>query len=701
MSTQGVSRLLPAPTAGTALLAVLTLLLAPSLHGAPRNQHQMRNPVPFSDPGSLVSPQRPTAPPIDPGVIEKIPIIEDVSWSPDGRQVVYTSTASGRQNVWVTDVDSLKSRSVAPSQDDQSSPQWGPDGKQVLFLADRAGDELYDVFVADVASGQVRNVTSSPERSERFATWSPDGRQIAYSSRERNAEGYSIAVIDVKDGKQRTLAETHADGHTLMAPFWSPQGDWIYYHDQKWSRDQMTILRMRTDGRDRTEMTPHGSAGQYTIAAVSPDGRTLLIRATAENGWQNIATVDVETRRIKWITNDAATFNAGGFSPDGNIVAFTRDVGIATHVYLYDRAKRTTRALQQQPGIRELVLDGPIPLRQNRSPFSPDGSALLYTRESSTVAPEALSSRLSDGIETTLVAARVPGTITATLTEAVDVQFPSTDGKFVLHANVWMPANITRNESHPAVVMIHGGPNLQSRARFRPTTQTLVSNGYIVISPNFRGSTGYDFNLFRGNMMDWGGGDLADVNAAADWVARSGFVDSRRIAAYGASFGGYLTLMALATAPGRWAAGAALFPLTDLEMAYSGAVPWLRAYNRMYMGTPDKNRELWRARSPLRLADRIRAPLLMTAGANDVRCPPEQARQMEQAIRTHGGTVELTVFGEQGHGSADIATYEDEDTRVLRFLNRYVRDVRLAAREPGFGHFDDRAGAPGRQALLQ
>jgi dipeptidyl aminopeptidase/acylaminoacyl peptidase len=412
------------------------------------------------------------------------------------------------------------------------------------------------------------------------------------------------------------------------------------------------------------------------VAAISPDGRSLLIRSNSKNGWHNIATLNVQSRAIEWITDEHATFGAGGFSHDGQTIAFTRNVNADTHVFLHDLLTHATRALKQGRGIRMLVPDDIPPTRQGRSPFSPDGTALLYLRESATLPGEVLTARVADGIETTLVANPVPPSAKGRLADAEEVSFPSADGQFQLRATVWMPPNLARDGSHPAVVDIHGGPPSQSRARFRPFIQALVSNGYVVISPNYRGSTGYNDAFFRANSMDMGGGDLSDVNATADWIARSGYVDARRIVSYGASYGGYLTLMAISKTPHRWAAGVAIVPFADFFTEYANETPWLQAYDRQMMGTPEKNAALWRDRSPVYFANRIRAPLLMTAGANDPRCPPEQAKQMERAIRAHGGVVELTIYDEQGHGIASTANAADEDTRVLRFLNRYVRDAR-------------------------
>jgi dipeptidyl aminopeptidase/acylaminoacyl peptidase len=633
----------------------------------------------ISDPALIVSPLQSTARALDAQALAQIPWLDDPSWSPDGRQVAYTSDANGTRNIWVVDVDSLKRRAIAPADQDQSSAQWSPDGTRLLFLSDHAGDEMYDIYVKDFASGHVTNLTSSPDSADQYPTWSSDGRHIAFATRDRNDARGSIAVISTDDLRVRVLARISDEDRTLAAPVWSPNGDWIYYHDLRWSGDDVTILRIRPDGTGPMELTPHRTPAHYLLTAVSPDGRSLLIRSNSKNGWQNVAILDAESRAIDWITDEHATFAAGGFSPDGQMIAFTRNETADTGVFLYDRVKRAVRPLEQGRGIRELFTDRFPHSRQGGSPFSPDGRTLVYMRETSTLPGEILIARVADGTETTLVANSVPAGAKDVLAEAVAVSFPSADGKFQLNATVWMPPNLSRDRSHPAIVDIHGGPPAQSRARFRPFMQTLVSNGYVVISPNYRGSTGYDREFFGANHMDMGGGDLSDINATADWIARSGYVDATRIVAYGASYGGYLTLMAISKTPQRWAAGVAIVPFVDFFSEYANEAPWLRAYDRQTMGTPEKNGALWRDRSPLYFADRIRAPLLMTAGANDPRCPPEQARQMERAIRDRGGVVELTIYGDQGHDVASTENAVDEATRVLRFLNRYVRDSRTTA----------------------
>lgn len=174
--------------------------------------------------------------------------------------------------------------------------------------------------------------------------------------------------------------------------------------------------------------------------------------------------------------------------------------------------------------------------------------------------------------------------------------------------------------------------------------------------------------------MDQGGGDLEDVVAAGDFLVASGFVDPKRIIVYGASNGAYLTLLALGKYPGRFAAGVALYPFVDFATLYASEPPWIRSIDDVLMGDQQRNASLWRERSAITYADRIRAPVMMTAGANDPRCPPAQAREMERRIKARGVHVELTIYGEQGHGTVDTESYVDENTRVVNFMNKHVRD---------------------------
>ena len=140
----------------------------------------------------------------------------------------------------------------------------------------------------------------------------------------------------------------------------------------------------------------------------------------------------------------------------------------------------------------------------------------------------------------------------------------------------------------------------------------------------------------------------------------------------GASYGGYLTLMALTKTPEVWAAGASIVPFANWFTEYEHEDPFLQAYDRTLMGDPVKDEALWRDRSPIFFIDRIRAPLLVLAGSNDIRCPAEETRQLVEAVHQAGGTIEAKIYEDEGHWFSRRETQIDAARRIDSFLLRHL-----------------------------
>jgi len=192
------------------------------------------------------------------------------------------------------------------------------------------------------------------------------------------------------------------------------------------------------------------------------------------------------------------------------------------------------------------------------------------------------------------------------------------------------------------------------------------------MAPNFRGSTGFGREFTESLRKDCGGGDLKDLVAATEYLKRTGYVDPDRIAIMGGSWGGYLTLMALTKTPEIWAAGVSIVPLANWFTAHENEDPVLQKNDEWLMGDPVTDRELWRDRSPIFFADKIRAPLLLLAGKNDIRCPVEETMQMADAARKNGVTVEVKVYEDEGHGFVRRENEIDSIKRSAKFLETHV-----------------------------
>ncbi len=306
------------------------------------------------------------------------------------------------------------------------------------------------------------------------------------------------------------------------------------------------------------------------------------------------------------------------------------------------------------------------------SPFSRDGSRLLYYHNGATSPGDLWVYNLADGTSHQLTHSLVGGVRSEDMVEPFLVHYPSKDGKWTISAFVYMPYNLPRNGQHPAIVFVHGGPTAQTMNIFSRVIQYVANQGYIVIAPNYRGSTGYGKEFRQANLFDMGGGDLQDVLAAADWIKQSGYVDPKKLILMGGSYGGYLTMMGVTKAPDLWAAGVPIVPFVNWFTEIENEDPVLRESDLATMGDLEKNKALYEERSPINFVEQIKAPLYLLAGGNDPRCPKEEAQQVVDAVKKRGGVAEYKVYENEGHGFARVENQIDAYKRVTDFLKAHV-----------------------------
>src|SRR5262249_51788274 len=219
-------------------------------------------------------------------------------------------------------------------------------------------------------------------------------------------------------------------------------------------------------------------------------------------------------------------------------------------------------------GDTALELEVPLPPGVlSAARFSPDGTRLALLHASASSPSEIWTYAIGPGALAKISHSLAGGLDTDHFVRPQLVVYPSFDGTTIA-AFVYLPPNAERDRSHPAIVYPHGGPTAQFTNGWVPDVQFLVACGYVVIAPNFRGSTGFGRTFRLANRGDLGGGDLRDVVAAAEWLSASGYVDSSRIAIMGRSYGGYLVLMALTKFPERFAAGVAIVPFANWFTEY-------------------------------------------------------------------------------------------------------------------------------------
>jgi dipeptidyl aminopeptidase/acylaminoacyl peptidase len=590
--------------------------------------------------------------------------IGDTAWSPDGKSVVFVSNITGRNNLWIVSSEGGWPTQLTVSDQRQTSPAWSPDSKWIAYQSDYDGDEQWDIFLVSPQSGQIVNVTKTREIAEQNPVWSRDGRYLAYMVKPKTASAYEIDVFDtlLRDVKHIT---TNTPANKLnVNPVWSRDGKFIVYTQEEAKGTNANIFVADLATKKTTRLTPHEGETLYFANDVSPDGKQVLVTSNAANGFENVGLLDIASKKTSWLTHEKWEVSGGHFSRDGKSVTWRANLDGNTDLFIHDLLTGKTSSLPLPKGVNSFG--------GAESAFSHDGTRLLYYHNGPGAPSDVWVYHLATGKSKQVTHSLMAGIPASHFVEPFLVHYPSSDGKWTISAFLYVPHNMQRNGQNAAIVYIHGGPTSQTVNSFNRFIQHIVNQGYMVIAPNYRGSTGYGKEFQHANLFDMGGGDLQDVLAAADFMKQTGYPDAKKIIAMGGSYGGYMTMMAVTKAPDVWAAGVPIVPFVNWFTEMQNEDPVLQQSDRATMGDPEKNPELFRDRSPIFFIDQVKAPLLLLAGGHDPRCPKEETLQVVEKIKARGGVAEFKIYENEGHGFSKVENQIDAYKRVTDFLKAHV-----------------------------
>ncbi|HEU4727614.1 MAG TPA: prolyl oligopeptidase family serine peptidase, partial [Kofleriaceae bacterium] len=459
-----------------------------------------------------------------------------------------------------------------------------------------------------------------------------------------------------------------------------------------------------------------------TILDVLPDGSHALWYRVAPTGGHDLLEVDLATGAARAISprdGTAAMMTSGAYSADGSMIYVATDNGTETHVVeALDRATlaELARYTQEAPASAEVaaiaasprgdriaimvdagnhttvrlldartlavVADVATPLgtttlgtmsetrvRLGGGAFADDGAHFVigvslpdspddvYLVDAATGAAAPLRREPHAGLD------RLPP-----LASSI-VEVPSFDGVKV-PVNVYLPARRAPGQRFAVIAWFHGGPDASTPLAWNAWNRVLSDSGFVVLEPNIRGSTGFGRAYARADDKEKRWDALRDVAAVNAWARTQPWCDPDRMVISGGSFGGYVTLMALAHQPTLWRAGIDLAGPSDLMMMMTSGPKPTRYLEEL--GDPVKDQELLRELSPLHAVDKVVAPLFVYQGANDNRVPRAQADAMVRALRERGIPVEYMVPTDEGHTVARRANEIELFVRTLRFLRDHL-----------------------------
>jgi dipeptidyl aminopeptidase/acylaminoacyl peptidase len=640
-------------------LACLMVLVAPLLWGASGPGDRQ-----ITDPQSVVSASNPAARPVPIDDLYYTRSVFGPSWSPDGRQVVFTTDMSGRFNLWKVSAEGGWPVQLTQSDDVQSSAVWSPDGKWIVFQQDHAGNEMHDLYAIPSDGGEVINLTNTDQIREVAPRWSPDGKTLAITYKPKASPVVDIALLDWQTRQVRKLTNEETKDRSWSTVAWSPDGKTIYARRWEVSGQDSDVYAIEVATGKRENLTPHTGKVLYDASSLSPDGKTLLITSNQKGGYQNVASLDLATKKLTWVTDTKWEAFAGDFSPDGKVFTYVLNEDGRADAYLVEGATGRAEKISMPEGLNFFT--------GNPTAFAPQGDRLLVSHQSSTQPGELYVFDLAQHHATQLTFSSVASLRSAQMPPSQIVHYKTFDRK-IISALLWMPFNLKRDGSNPALVIPHGGPTGQMVDYWNTDAAALASRGYICIAPNVRGSTGYGMEFQKANYQDLGGGDLKDELYAVDFLKATGYVDSKKIGITGGSYGGFMTLMAIGKAPEVWGAAVELYGIINWFTMLKHSDPLLNQYLRSLLGDPEKDRKVYEAASPISFIRDAKAPLLVLQGDNDIRVPKEEAEQVVDILKKQGKTVEAHYYTNEGHGFAKRENQIDAIRRTVEWLDRYLK----------------------------
>jgi len=613
-----------------------------------------------------------------------------LAFSPDARTLAYVSDRSGTYCAWTIPLaGGQPSLALAVDGGAVRSLCWSASG-DLIGAVDRGGTERWQLYVTRSDERIEPLSVSDGDAVQHLLSWnaaSPDGRSLAISSNARERADVDLVVVDTKTKEQRPLL---TGPYWHVAGGWSPDGSSLLVMRVNDNTDQ-TLFRVDVASGEATELTRHSADQdiQNVPAGWDRDGQAL---AMSDAGREQLALVALARDGARQPVDEPGwDVELAVSSTDGRVQVWSVNIdGYSTLRWRRDGEVLGERELHG--ACEDLVV-------------AADGSQAAFVRQSPVEPSQIWVLDMRTGAARQLVTTRTP-IDPGELVQPELVRIAGPDGP--IPAFVYWPKNATTNERRaalpragagapasrsdspqersdaarpqaereeqgrvPALLYPHGGPEAQSRPAYNHVLgplQALVQRGIAVVVPNIHGSTGYGRSWQIAIHKDWGGIDLRDLRAVADWMATEPRFDADRLAVYGGSYGGFATLLCVTQIPDRWRCAVDLFGVANLVTMIETNQPNWQRFLRRWIGDLATDREKLVARSPITHIDNVRCPMLVLQGANDPRVPKSESDQVVERLRARGQRVEYVVFPDEGHGFTKRKNQDAAYEKIVDFL---------------------------------
>ena len=587
--------------------------------------------------------------------------VAGADFNDDETKILTHNNSTGIINVYELNIADSQSAPLTTSKKESFfAVTYLPGNKQFIYSADKGGDENSHLFLMTKGDTTAKDITPWPESANNFAGWSDDKKVIYIISNQRNPKFFDLWKMDIATWKP-TLLYQNDSAFSLSGMSRSER----YLALTKAVTTDKNDLYLYDRTSKKTHRISNDNEANWNAAAFEKNDSILYYTTNDGNEFSYLVKYNINNGHAEKIYEDKWDVVDMTLSKNEKYYSITVNADGKNKVLLYDHA--TAQAVNF-PEIK----DGDV----LNVTISPSEKNLLLSVGSSTSPPNLYVYNLDKKELKQLTSTLNKEISPDDLVKAEVVRFPSFDGKEI-PAIYYKPMQAAKDSPAPALIWVHGGPGGQSRVGFSNAIQYLVNHGYAVLAVNNRGSSGYGKTFYKMDNKDHSNGDLKDCIWGKKWLAKQDYIDSTAIGIEGGSYGGCMVLGALAFHPDEFKVGVDLFGVANWLRTLRSIPPYWEAEKKaLYaeMGDPNTSDSIMlKNTSPLYNYQKIKKPLIVFQGANDVRVLKVESDEIAEGVKKNGVPVEYVVYPNEGHGFQKRENQITTSKKTLEFLDKYLR----------------------------
>lgn len=578
----------------------------------------------------------------------------------DGSTALITSDATGIFNAYGQPLDGSTPEQLTHSTVDSTfAISWFPTDNRILYNADKGGNELDHVYVREL-DGTSTDLTPGTDLKAGFADWDEDDQQFYIMTTERDARYFDLYKYQIND-YSREMVYQNDDGYMLVAI--SPNGHWLVLGKANSNADSdLFLVNLMTEDQTPVHITAHEGDVAYSAYSFSRDSEKLIY-ATNEFGEYVQA----------WSYDIASSQSSHHYKADWDVsFVYFSDDGKYQVAGTNEDASTKISITETDSGGEILMPDLPEGDLRGVN-FSDDGEIMVFYISSDSSPSNLYVHNIGSAAATRLTDTGNPAIDESVLVSSEVIRFKSFDG-LEIPALLYKPKQAA-NGKVPALVYVHGGPGGQSRKGYNPTVQHLVNHGYAVVRVNNRGSSGYGKTFNHMDDKKHGDVDLKDIVYNKYYLQSLDWIDEDKIGVMGGSYGGYLTMAAMAFTD-EFKVGVNIFGVTNWVRTLKSIPPhWEANRQSLYdeLGDPSNEEERLHNISPVFFGNQVKSPVLVVQGKNDPRVLQVESDDMVASIRSGGTYVDYLIFDDEGHGFTKKKNRISASAKYLKFLDEYLK----------------------------